>query len=93
MARLPEGYNGGFAAPRTPHVSSRLLYIRLLNQFRPYAGIVAVTLFAVGVAAATDVLLIPTMTLALLDELKKNRYDLSTLHSVISSGGRSPWPW
>ncbi len=53
-----EGYNGGFAALRTPHVSSRLLYIRLLNQFRPYAGIVAVTLFAVGVAAATDVLLI-----------------------------------
>nr|WP_315220743.1 lipid A export permease/ATP-binding protein MsbA [uncultured Duganella sp.] len=39
-------------------MSSRLLYIRLLNQFRPYAGIVAVTLFAVGVAAATDVLLI-----------------------------------
>ena len=58
LAPGPEGYNGGFAALRTPHVSSRLLYIRLLNQFRPYAGIVAVTLFAVGVAAATDVLLI-----------------------------------
>ena len=58
LAPGPEGYNGGFAALRTPHVSSRLLYIRLLNQFRPYAGIVAVTLLAVGVAAATDVLLI-----------------------------------
>ncbi len=44
---------------------------------------------------ATDVLLIPTMTLALLDELKKNPHDLSSLHAVISSGGRSPatiWP-
>jgi len=39
---------------------------------------------------ATDVLLIPTMTLTLLDELKKNQYDLSTLHSILSSGGRSP---
>jgi subfamily B ATP-binding cassette protein MsbA len=39
-------------------VSSRLLYIRLLKQFRPYAWIAAVTLFAVGLAAATDVLLL-----------------------------------
>jgi subfamily B ATP-binding cassette protein MsbA len=39
-------------------VSSRLLYLRLLKQFRPYAWIAAVTLFAVGVAAATDVLLL-----------------------------------
>ena len=41
---------------------------------------------------ATDVLLIPTMTLALIDELKKPgaRFDLSSLHSVISSGGRAP---
>ena len=39
---------------------------------------------------ATDVLLIPTMTLALLDELKARPHDLSSLHSVISSGGRSP---
>nr|WP_229264775.1 lipid A export permease/ATP-binding protein MsbA [Duganella sp. 1411] len=30
----------------------------MLRQFRPYAGIVVVTLLAVGVAAATDVLLI-----------------------------------
>jgi subfamily B ATP-binding cassette protein MsbA len=39
-------------------VSSRLLYLRLLKQFRPYAWIAAVTLFAVGLAAATDVLLL-----------------------------------
>ena len=39
---------------------------------------------------ATDVLLIPTMTLALLDELKARPHDLSSLHSVLSSGGRSP---
>jgi len=39
---------------------------------------------------ATDVLLIPTMTLALIDEQKQRQYPLSTLRSVISSGGRSP---
>jgi fatty-acyl-CoA synthase len=39
---------------------------------------------------ATDVLLIPTMTLAVLDELRQHQYDLSSLHAVISSGGRSP---
>ncbi len=53
------------------------------------------TLRAIEHHRASDVLLIPTMTLALLDELKKNSYDLSSLHSVISSGGRSPatiWP-
>lgn len=48
------------------------------------------TLRAIARHRATDVLLVPTMTLALLDELKKNPYDLSSLHSVISSGGRSP---
>jgi fatty-acyl-CoA synthase len=45
---------------------------------------------------ASDVLLIPTMTLALLDEVKKHpdRYDLSSMHAMISSGGRSPaWIW
>lgn len=44
---------------------------------------------------ATDMLLIPTMTLALLDELRRTRYDLSSLQTLISSGGRSPvsiWP-
>lgn len=39
---------------------------------------------------ATDILLIPTMTLALLDELKKSNYSLSSLTHVISSGGRAP---
>jgi ATP-binding cassette, subfamily B, bacterial MsbA len=39
-------------------VNSRLLYLRLLQQFRPYAWIAAATLTAVGVASATDVLLI-----------------------------------
>ena len=50
------------------------------------------TLRAIGRHRATDVLLIPTMTLALLDELKKPgaNFDLSSLHAVISSGGRAP---
>ena len=48
------------------------------------------TLQAIERHHATDVLLIPTMTLALIDELKKTPYPLSSLHSVISSGGRSP---
>ena len=39
-------------------MSSRLLYIRLLKQFIPYAWIGVATLFAVGLAAAADVLLI-----------------------------------
>lgn len=48
------------------------------------------TLEAIEKHSATDVLLIPTMTLALLDELKKNTYTLRSLKSVISSGGRAP---
>jgi subfamily B ATP-binding cassette protein MsbA len=39
-------------------VSSRQLYSRLLLQFRPYSGALAVTLLAVGVASLTDVLLV-----------------------------------
>lgn len=50
----------------------------------------AQTLEAIERHRATDVLLIPTMTLSLLDELRKNSYDLTSLHAVISSGGRSP---
>jgi fatty-acyl-CoA synthase len=52
----------------------------------------AETLRAIAAHGASDILLIPTMTLALLAELKKPdaRYDLSTLHAVISSGGRAP---
>nr|WP_229430030.1 lipid A export permease/ATP-binding protein MsbA [Pseudoduganella umbonata] len=34
------------------------MYSRLLLQFRPYSGALAVTLFAVGVASLTDVLLV-----------------------------------
>ncbi|MCM2567732.1 MULTISPECIES: lipid A export permease/ATP-binding protein MsbA [Janthinobacterium] len=37
---------------------SRLLFFRLAGQFRRYGAIVAATLLAVGVASATDVLLI-----------------------------------
>ncbi len=48
------------------------------------------TLEGIEKHGATDVLLIPTMTLALLDELKKTTYTLPTLTSVISSGGRAP---
>ncbi len=50
------------------------------------------TLRAIAAHRASDLLLIPTMTLALLEELKKPgaAYDLSSLHAVISSGGRSP---
>lgn len=39
-------------------MSSRLLYLRLLQQFRPYLWIAGVTLIAVAMAAAADVMLI-----------------------------------
>ena len=39
---------------------------------------------------ASDVLLIPTMTLALIDEQKRKPRTLASLHAMISSGGRSP---
>lgn len=48
------------------------------------------TLHAIERHRATDILLIPTMTLALIDEAKQQRHDLSSLHSMLSSGGRSP---
>ena len=54
-------------------------------QFEP-----AATLEAIERHKADDVLLVPTMTLALLDELKRRDYRLPTLRSVISSGQRSP---
>ncbi|WP_293853554.1 AMP-binding protein [uncultured Alsobacter sp.] len=54
----------------------------------------AMTLRGIERHRATDVLLIPTMTMALLDEVAKAPYDLSSLHAMISSGGRSPsWIW
>ncbi len=55
----------------------------------------ASTLSAVARHGATDILLVPTMTQVLLDELKQRSYDLSSLVAVISSGQRSPaaiWP-
>jgi fatty-acyl-CoA synthase len=54
-------------------------------QFDPVS-----TLGAIGRHRATDVLLVPTMTMALLEELKHRSYDLSSLVAIISSGQRSP---
>jgi fatty-acyl-CoA synthase len=48
------------------------------------------TLRALARHRATDLLLIPTMTMALLQELRKAPYDLSSLKTLISSGGRAP---
>jgi fatty-acyl-CoA synthase len=39
---------------------------------------------------AQDALLIPTMTLALLETMKTGAYDLSTFHFVLASGARAP---
>jgi len=55
-------------------------------QFDP-----AATLRAIEQHRCDDVLLVPTMTRLVLDELKSNSsYDLSSLRAVISSGQRSP---
>jgi fatty-acyl-CoA synthase len=48
------------------------------------------TLRAVGRHRGTDLLLIPTMTLALIDEQRKNKHDIKSLRTLISSGGRAP---
>lgn len=48
------------------------------------------TLDAVAQHRATDLLLIPTMTLALLPAQQQHPRDLSSLRAVISSGGRAP---
>jgi len=56
------------------------------EQFDP-----AATLQAIQDHRCDDVLLVPTMTRLVLDELKANpSYDLSSLRAVISSGQRSP---
>ncbi|WP_219769720.1 AMP-binding protein [Sphingomonas citricola] len=39
---------------------------------------------------ASDALLIPTMTLAVLDAAREDAYDLSSWHSALASGGRAP---
>ena len=49
------------------------------------------TLSAIGDYGATDILLVPTMTIGLLDVLKTGEtFDLSPLTAMISSGGYSP---
>jgi fatty-acyl-CoA synthase len=37
-----------------------------------------------------EIVCVPTMTLALLDAAENNRFDLSSLHTVFSSGGKTP---
>ena len=52
------------------------------------------TLASIERHRATDALLIPMMTLAVLDEARVKRVDLSSLRSVLASGGRAPdWIW
>ena len=48
------------------------------------------TLVGIEQHRADDLLLIPVMTLAVLDAARQGTYDLSSLTSVISSGGQSP---
>ena len=50
----------------------------------------AATLAAVAEHRCTDALLIPTMTLAVLAELRAREHDLSSLTHLFSSGGVSP---
>jgi len=50
----------------------------------------AATLRAIERHEADDVLLVPTMTLLVLDELRARKYQLASLRAVISSGQRSP---
>ncbi|WP_229466490.1 hypothetical protein [Pseudoduganella plicata] len=44
--------------PSWPTCAKPPLYLRLLQQFTPYSGALAATLFAVAIASLTDVLLI-----------------------------------
>lgn len=48
------------------------------------------TLAAIERHRATDVLLIPAMTLALIEAAEADAYDLSSLYAALSSGGRAP---
>ena len=47
-------------------------------------------LLAIERHRATDALLIPAMTLALIDAAQAGTYDLSSLHCALSSGARAP---
>ncbi|GAC1312971.1 MAG: AMP-binding protein [Acidimicrobiales bacterium] len=48
------------------------------------------TLRGISEHRADDVLLVPTMTLAVLDAARRGSYDLTSLTAVISSGGQAP---
>jgi fatty-acyl-CoA synthase len=48
------------------------------------------TLAGIARHRASDALLIPTMTMAVLDEFDRGEHDLSSLSSLISSGGAAP---
>lgn len=50
----------------------------------------AATLAAVERHRATDALLVPAMSLAVLDAAVEGHYDLSTWQAVLASGGRAP---
>ncbi|EED34280.1 acyl-CoA ligase [Luminiphilus syltensis NOR5-1B] len=50
----------------------------------------AAALDSIGLQHVDDILLIPTMTLALLDELEAGDYDVSNLKTMLSSGGKAP---
>jgi fatty-acyl-CoA synthase len=47
-------------------------------------------LAAVAAHGANEIVCVPTMTFALLDEARANTYDLETLYVVFSSGGPAP---
>lgn len=48
------------------------------------------TLKAISRHRATDALLIPAMSLALIDEARAHSYDLTSLNCALASGGRAP---
>jgi fatty-acyl-CoA synthase len=50
----------------------------------------AATLRAIGAHRANEAMFVPTMTMAVIDELQRGRYDLSSLSAVFSSAGQSP---
>lgn len=55
------------------------------RQFTPHD-----TLAAVAKHSAEDLLLIPTMTMAVIEQMKSDTYDVSSVKAMLSSGGKSP---
>lgn len=55
------------------------------RQFTPHD-----TLNAVEKYGAEDLLLIPTMTMAVIEQMKSHSYDVSSVKAMLSSGGKSP---